>query len=349
MQLIFVDDNQTNLNVYSLLARQIPRTEALTFASSAAALVWCEQHEPDLIVLDYRMPPPDGLEFIQCFRALRPDADVPIVMLTAERDRDVRRKALEYGAYDFLTKPADPVEFVTRVRNMLTIRERGQRLERYAETLFEDVRKATKEIADREQETIMRLMRAMEFRDNDTGMHVQRMGQYAATLSRALELDLEQQALLMLATPMHDIGKVATPDHILLKPGSLEPDEWEVMKRHAQSGYDILAGSESRVLQLAAYIALHHHERWDGSGYPHGLSGTAIPLGARIAAVSDVFDALISKRPYKEPWLFEDALSAVRRGAGSHFDPEIVAAFAASHAMIREITRRFSDTRPVAV
>jgi response regulator RpfG family c-di-GMP phosphodiesterase len=347
VQLLFVDDNQTNLKVYETLARQIAGTESKTFVSSAAALTWCEQHEPDLIVLDYRMPSPNGLEFIQRFRAARPASDTPIIMVTGERDREVRHKALEYGAYDFLNKPADPVEFITRVRNMLTIRERGQRLEQNALNLADDVRRATREIADREHETITRLMRAMEFRDNDTGMHVLRMGQYAATLGRVLELSRDDQELLMLATPMHDVGKVATPDHVLLKPGPLEPGEWTVMQTHAQCGHDILAGSHSKVLQLAAIIALRHHERWDGTGYPGGLRGTDIPLGARIAAVSDVFDALISRRPYKEAWSFADAANAIRKGTGTHFDPQIVEAFEACRGEIQEIMHRFSDAGTV--
>ena len=343
MRLVFVDDNETNLKVYTTLSRQIAGTEARTFSSSAAALMYCENNEPDLIVLDYRMPTPNGLEFIQHFRAARPDSDTPIIMVTAEPDREVRHKALEYGAHDFLNKPADPIEFLTRVRNMLTIRERGKRLEQHAETLAEDVRRATKEIADREHETIARLMRAMEFRDNDTGMHVLRMGQYAELLGGLLGLSIDERDLLLLATPMHDVGKVATPDHILLKPGALDPAEWVIMQQHARSGYDILAGSQSRVLQLAAVIALHHHERWDGTGYPSGLRGTNIPIGARIAAVGDVFDALISRRPYKKPWSFAEAMAAIQKGAGAHFDPEIADAFTGSQNEVRAIMNTFAD------
>ena len=302
MELLFVDDNSTNLKVYTTIAAQIGGTHAQTFVSSAAALVWCRSHEPDLIVLDYRMPAPNGIEFIQQYRAIYPQTDTPIVMVTGEKDREVRHRALESGASDFLNKPADPVEFLTRVRNLLALRERGKRLESRANTLAAEVRAATKEIADREHETITRLMRAMEYRDNDTGMHVMRMGQYAMTIGRALQLSLAVLDMLLKATPMHDIGKVATPDHVLLKPGSLDPAEWEIMKTHALAGHDILAGSASKVLQLAAQIALNHHERWDGTGYPNAIKGSDIPLPARICAVGDVFDALISKRPYKEAW-----------------------------------------------
>ncbi len=348
MELLFVDDNPTNLKVYTTIAGRIAGTHAQTFVSSAAALVWSEAHEPDLIVLDYRMPAPNGVEFIQRYRRIYPQSDTPIIMITGEQDREVRHRALEAGASDFLNKPADPVEFLTRVRNLLALRERGKQLANRAATLAEEVRAATKEIADREHETITRLMRAMEYRDNDTGMHVMRMGQYAMTLGRALELPVEDQEMLLLATPMHDIGKVATPDHILLKPSTLAPDEWEIMKTHALAGHNILAGSASKILQLAALIALNHHERWDGSGYPGGLQGTDIPLAARICAVGDVFDALISKRPYKEAWTPAAAFKAIEKSAGSHFDPMVVEALFCCKLQIEEILHRFNDATVAA-
>jgi putative two-component system response regulator len=343
MELLFVDDNPTNLSVYTAIAARIDDVRAHTFVSSAEALVWCEHNEPDLIVLDYRMPTPNGIEFIQHYRRVYPKADTPIVMITGEQDRDVRHRALESGASDFLNKPADPVEFLTRIRNLLALHERGKRLENRAEELAAEVRLATREIADREHETITRLTRAMEYRDNDTGMHVTRMGHYAATIGESLELSQADVDMLLIATPMHDIGKVATPDHILLKPGSLEPDEWTIMKQHALAGYNILAGSASRTLQLAATIALSHHERWDGTGYPNGLAGTDIPLAGRICAVGDVFDALISKRPYKAAWSPADAFQAIQRGTGSHFDPLVVDALFARKVRIEEILHQFAD------
>lgn len=270
MRIVFVDDNVTNLKVYSHLARQLAvPVEVETYNVSAEGLARCERAEPDLIVLDYRMPAPDGLEFIRRYRFLRPNSDTPIIMLTAEQDRDVRHQALALGASDFLSKPADPVEFLSRVRNLLTLRERGTRLAHQAASLAEEVKQATREIADREHETTTRLMRAMEYRDNDTGMHIVRMGQYAYMLARVMGLPESEQDMLLRATPMHDIGN-STPDAVLLKPGKLDPAEWVVMKDHARAGYDILAGSSSKVLQLAAEIAHFHHEKWDGSGYPEG-------------------------------------------------------------------------------
>jgi response regulator RpfG family c-di-GMP phosphodiesterase len=348
MILLFVDDNATNLKVYTAIAAQIAGSQAQTFVSSAAALVWCESNEPDLIVADYRMPAPNGIEFIRAYRRMYPQADTPIIMITGERDRDIRRRALECGASDFLNKPADPVEFLTRMRNLLALHERGKQLESRADTLATEIRLATRVIADRELETITRLMRAMEYRDNETGMHVMRMGAYAAAIGGALELDTAEQDMLLLATPMHDIGKVATPDMILLKPGALTPPEWTIMKEHAATGHAILAGSASKVLQQAADIALSHHERWDGSGYPNALKGTDIPLAARICAVGDVFDALISKRPYKEAWTPAAAYTAIERGSGTHFDPLIVKTFFRCSTEIDAIVRRLRDTAVAA-
>jgi response regulator RpfG family c-di-GMP phosphodiesterase len=344
VELLFVDDNPTNLKVYATIAARIPGAQTNSFVSSAAALVWCESHEPDLIVLDYRMPAPNGIEFIRSYRSRYPQTDTPIIMITGERDRDIRHRALESGASDFLNKPADPVEFLTRVRNLLALRERGKQLERRADTLAIEVRLATREIADRELETITRLMRAMEYRDNETGMHVTRMGQYAAAVGRELELDTAEQEMLLLATPMHDIGKVSTPDTVLLKPGALSPAEWAIMKDHARVGYDILAGSASKVLQQAAEIAHAHHERWDGTGYPNGLRGSDIPLSARICAIGDVFDALISKRPYKEAWTTAAAYTVIERSSGTHFDPLVVKAFFRCSPEIETIAARLRDT-----
>jgi response regulator RpfG family c-di-GMP phosphodiesterase len=343
VELLFVDDNATNLKVYATIAARIAGAHSQTFVSSAAALVWCANHEPDLIVLDYRMPAPNGIEFIEQYRKIYRNSDTPIIMITGERDRKVRHLALESGASDFLNKPADPVEFLTRMRNLLALRERGKQLEDRAVALAAEVCVATQEIAGRELETITRLMRAMEYRDNETGMHVMRMGQYAEALGRALGLSAAEQRTLLLATPMHDIGKVATPDHILLKPGALAPDEWNIMKDHARIGHDILAGSASKILQAAAEIALGHHERWDGTGYPRAVKGTDIPLAARICAVADVFDALISVRPYKAAWTTAAAFQALERRSGSHFDPMVVAAFFRYKDEIVQISQRFSD------
>jgi response regulator RpfG family c-di-GMP phosphodiesterase len=346
MRVLIVDDNPTNLRVSAAIVSQIAGAVALTFDSSADALAWCANTEPDLLVVDYRMPSPDGLAFMAEYRVLWPDAETPIVMMTAETDRDVRHRALELGASDFLTKPADPIEFQARVRNLLALRQSRVALRARAASLAEEVERATREVVEREEETIQRLMRAAEFRDNETGNHIVRMGRYAEVVGADLGMDPAQQRLLLLATPMHDIGKVSTPDRILLKPGPLTPDEWVIMRQHTTAGFAMLEGSSSRILQVAAEIALRHHERWDGSGYPGGLGGEAIPIFARIAAVCDVFDALISVRPYKRAWTADDAFAEIERCAGTHFDPAIARAFLEASADVRRIERTFSDAVP---
>jgi putative two-component system response regulator len=344
MLVVIVDDDAFNVSLFAKIVAQIPNTTTRGFTSSSAALVWCQANEPDMLLLDYRMPSPDGLEFIEQYRTLRPDAEIPIVMVTVEQDRNVRRRAFDLGASDFLLKPTDPIELLARVRNLLELRQSRER----ARTLAVEVARATRELADREEETIYRLMRAAEFRDNETGMHIVRMGRYAALVGAKLGLNEAEQRMLLLATPMHDIGKVATPDRILLKPGPLTPAEWEIMRSHTTSGYDVLSGSSSLVLQTAADIALRHHERWDGSGYPGGLSRESIPQCARIAAVCDVFDALVSDRPYKRPWRPEDAFAEIERVAGSHFDPAIARAFLECRPDVLAVMARFADESTTA-
>jgi putative two-component system response regulator len=343
MHVLIVDDNLTNLRVYVAIVTQIAGVDATTFTSSSEALAWCASSEPDLVILDYRMPAPDGLAFIAEYAALRPGAETPIVMITVEADRDVRRRALELGASDFLTKPSDAVEFLARVRNLLALRQSRVAMQDRAESLQVAVERATRKIVEREEETIQRLMRVAGFRDNETGNHVVRMGHYAAHLGGRLGMSAANQRLLLLATPMHDIGKVSTPDRILLKPGKLTPEEWVIMREHTTVGHAVLEGSSSRILQLAAEIALRHHEKWDGTGYPGGLSGDAIPVSARIAALCDVFDALLSVRPYKTAWTTEAAFAEIQRCAGSHFDPAVAAAFLADRDQILVIGRRFHD------
>jgi two-component system response regulator RpfG len=346
MLVVIIDVSEANQQAYTRILALAGDVRVKCFTSYEAALVWCTKNEHDLVIMDYRTGPADGMDgiyFVGSYTKARPGGIIPIVMITAEKDREIRHKALDYGASDFIMKPADPLEFLARVRNLLALRESRKKLENYAASLAADVARATKEIADREEETINRLMRAAEFRDSETGMHIVRMGKYAEIIGRAMELDAEDQRMLLLATPMHDIGKVATPDAILLKSGPLTPDEWEIMKQHTRAGYDILVGSSSKVLQLAAIIALRHHERWDGTGYPDRLRGTQIPLAARIASVSDVFDALISRRTYKRAWTTDEAIHVIKKSSGTHFDPMVVEALLASWTEVLEVNSIFGD------
>ncbi|HEY9180454.1 MAG TPA: HD domain-containing phosphohydrolase, partial [Candidatus Baltobacteraceae bacterium] len=327
MNVLMIDDNELNLTVYRNALKSLEGVDCVAFTSSREALEWSNLHEPDVVLVDYDMPQPNGLEFIEQFRRIGATADVPIIMITGLAERDIRYRALEIGAADFLNKPVDIAEFRARMRNMLALSDSRKKLANRARLLASEVQQATADIIAREKETINRLMRAAEFRDNETGMHIVRMGHFSAQIGRAYGLPEEECETLLMATPMHDIGKVATPDRILLKPAKLDAQEWEIMKQHTIAGYEILKDSQSALLQTAAQIALSHHEKFDGSGYPYGVSGEDIPLCGRICAVSDVFDALTSERPYKRAWPVEQALDEVQRLSGTHFDPALVDAF----------------------
>jgi putative two-component system response regulator len=237
---------------------------------------------------------------------------------------------------------------MARVRNLLALRKSRQQLSNRAAWLAEEVKKATAETVAREKEAILRLSRAAEHRDPETGMHLLRMSNYTRLIAAQLGLPPAEQELLLDAAPMHDIGKVGTPDHILLKPGRLTPEEFDIMKQHATIGYEILRDSVSPLLQCAATLALTHHEKFDGSGYPQGLAGEAIPLYGRIVAVADVFDALTSERPYKKAWPLEEAVDFLKAGAGSHFDPACVDGFLAAYPQVLEIKSRYHEDIPEA-
>lgn len=341
--IVIVDDTEINVLVMEALVGKIDDCRAVPFSDPVVALDWCRQNEPDLLVVDYMMPGLDGIEFIRMLRAESHTQHVPMLMVTADHQKEVRYRALESGATDFLTKPLDSIEFVSRVRNMLVLRQSHLLLSERNRSLAEEVRKATAEIVQRERETVFRLARAAEFRDPDTGAHILRMAHYSRLIAARLGMDREFQELMLQAAPMHDVGKLGTPDHILLKPARLTPEEFETMKQHASIGFEILKDSNSPMLQMAAQIAHSHHERWDGSGYPNGLAGEAIPLVGRIVAVADVFDALTSERPYKKAWPEADALAHMREQHGKHFDPACLDAFLGDWPAVLEIKRRYRD------
>jgi putative two-component system response regulator len=343
MQILVIDDVALNLKLMEHLIRRLPDCTPVLFESSAEALAWCAGNDPDLVIVDYMMPAPDGLEFASQFRQLPGKADTPMLMVTANTELEIRYRALEAGINDFLTKPIDRTELLSRARNMLRLREAQKQLEGRAAWLESEVRIATAEIAARELETIVRLARAAEFRDPETGAHIQRMAHCSRLIARRIGLSEAQQEILLRAAPLHDVGKLGTPDRILLKPGKLTPDEWEVMKQHAAIGYEILRESASPVIQAGAEIAWSHHEKFDGSGYPRGLAGDAIPLFGRIVAIADVFDALTSVRPYKQPWSVDEAVSFMREQSGRHFDPALLDAFFAILPEVADVMSRFRD------
>lgn len=324
---LMVDDNMTNLVLVRHLVTRMEGCEALAYTDPQVALEVLAETEVDIVLVDYRMPEIDGVEFIRRMRAMPRHEHVPVVMVTTVDERDVTIEALEAGATDFLTKPLEPIEFKVRLRNLLALRGAQRRLADRAARLDEEVAEKTRELRDREREIIWRLSKATERRDTDTGDHIARMSRICGLVAEELGLSAEECRLIEIAAQMHDVGKVGIPDEILFKPGPLTAEERKVMETHTELGWNILEGSQSRLLQLAADIAVSHHERWDGRGYPRGVAGADIPLAGRITALSDVFDALMSVRPYKPAWSLDEARAFIVEGTGKHFDPDCVAAF----------------------
>lgn len=343
MHIVIIDDSQMNVMMIRKMLSSLEDCSVEEFTAPLPALAWCTEHEPDLILLDYLMPDMDGLEFIQAFRKLPERSEIPIVMVTTSDVREVRYQALEFGATDFLNKPVDKIELLARTRNMLALRRSQKVLQGRAAWLADEVRKATDDLVRSEREAILRLSKAAEYRDPETGSHLLRMACYSRLIAERLGLEVEAVELIHSAAPMHDVGKVGIADSILLKPGRLTPDEFTIMKRHAEIGYDILKDSPSRLLQCAARIALSHHEKFDGGGYPNGLAGTDIPLEGRIIAVADVFDALTSERIYKRAWSVEDARNLLVSNRGSHFDPACVDAFLGAWDQVMAIRDQYID------
>lgn len=343
MTVLIIDDNSTNVLLLSALAQTAAGSRPVTFEDPLEALGWCTCNMPDLVLVDYMMPNMDGLEFIRRFTAMPGRTDIPIIMVTTENEKAIRREALTVGATEFLAKPVDTIEFRTRVRNLLALRRSQKMLRDRATLLQTEVECAVEKIVQSERDLILRLSKAVEYRDSETGSHVSRMSKYSALIAKELMLPADFQEMILLASPLHDVGKIGIPDHILLKPGRLEGDELTIMRRHAEIGERLLGGSESPLVQLAAEIAGSHHEKFDGSGYPRGIAGERIPLAGRIVAVADVFDALTSTRPYKKAWTVEAARKFILDHSGSHFCSLCVIAFFGAWSDILNIRRQFPD------
>lgn len=343
MDVVIVDDVDINLMLLNRLMDQVGGCRVHSFLLPVQALEFCQTTVPDLLLVDYLMPVLNGISLVRQFRAIPGREDIPVLMVTASDERAVRLEALEAGANDFLSKPLDRTEFFARTRNMLALRRSQTRLADRAQWLQEEVAKATAELRLRDSETIACISRIAEYRDPETGLHTQRMAHYSRLIAQHLGLPADAQQLLFDAAPLHDVGKVGIPDSILLKPGKLTPEEFETMKTHSSIGHQALVVGHSQLMQMAATIAISHHEKFDGSGYPAGLVGEAIPLAGRIVAVADVFDALTSARPYKPAWPVERALQLLRDGAGSHFDPACVQAFMAQLDAVLATKARLDD------
>ncbi len=340
---VIVDDDTFGLALMRTLVETVGSVEVHTFDDPSTALAWCRNHDLDVLITDYEMPEMNGLSLLRALRAHPRTRDVPMMMITALDDRDIRYKALETGANDYLTKPLDAPEVRARVRNMLAVSDGQRALQRRLDHLAREVRLATASIAEREREIVLRLSRAAEFRDVETGSHIMRIAHFSDHIARALGQNETECEQIFLASPMHDVGKIGIPDNILLKPGRFSEGEFTIMQQHTVIGHRILSGSQSELLQLAAGIALSHHERFDGTGYPHQRKGDDIPLAGRIVAVADVFDALLSRRPYKRAWTLDEALAMIREGRGAQFDPECVDAFMLALPQILTTRERFAE------
>ena len=347
-RILIVDDEPHNL---LLLRRHLTLLGCDVISAENAVLAMdMLDRSVDLVLSDVMMPEMNGFEFVQAIRANPEVHDVPVIMVTTLSEKEDRLRAVEAGANDFITKPVDALELRVRVASMLRLREQQYEIRRFESELNQlveartaELQKALRQTKKSHQDTIIHLSAAAEYKDEETGAHIQRMSNISAIIAAGLGMDDEDVDLILRSSPMHDLGKIGIPDHILLKPGKLDPDEWEIMKTHAQIGAEILGAGDSDYVNMGSIIALSHHEKWDGSGYPSGLSGEDIPLAGRICALADVFDALTSKRPYKEAFPLEKSLAIMADGRGTHFDPRVYDVFLENLDEILKVHERFQD------
>ncbi len=333
-RILIVDDEPANVLLLQRILQNAGFTAVETLTDSREVLGFCGDSAPDIILLDLMMPHISGFEVMESLAPfVEREIYLPILVLTADVAPATRLRALTGGARDFLTKPFDHTEAVLRVKNLLETRRLYKKLQTQNVELEARVRERTRDLEHSQIEILERLARAAELRDDDTGQHTQRVGRMAAQLAAALKMDAAGVELIQRAALLHDVGKIGISDLILLKPGKLTPEEFEIIKTHTTIGATLLAEGHSPFVHMAQSIALTHHERWDGSGYPGKLAGDAIPLEGRILSVVDVFDALTNERPYKKAWPREEALAEIEKQAGRQFDPQVVAAFL---AMARE-------------
>ena len=336
MRVLIVDDSRSSLS-YLAAVLQDTAAEIETFLHPLLALERCSQVQFDLVLVDHIMPEMDGVQLTRALRERDTYRLVPIVMVTSDNDPELRVNALAAGATDFINKPFDGTELQARARNLLALRQAQIELVGRAQWLAREVEAATRDLVAREEEVIWRLARAIEYRDGDTGEHVSRVALISRLIAEGIGLSPERCRIVYLASPLHDIGKIAIADAILSKPGKLDPDELALMRQHVSIGARILENGSSDLIRTAELIAQSHHERWDGQGYPDQLSGTDIPVEARVVAIADVFDALCSERPYKRAWPIDQARNEIVKLSGSHFDPACVAAFEAKWPEIEAI------------
>ncbi len=338
---LLVDDAKSNVDV---LVNALKDTYKLGVSLNGEdALRFAKQNLPDLILLDIIMPGTDGFAVCDRLKSDPLTRDIPIIFITAMDDLTHKTKGFDAGAVDYITKPFDITEVKARVKTHLTLKLAGEALKNQNAILEEMVLERTRELRKAQIEVINRLGKAAEFRDQDTGTHINRMSKYCRLMGKALGLSREEYDRLDLASTMHDVGKIGISDNILLKPGKLDNKEWESMRSHTRIGEELLSGGTSQLLEVARIIAMTHHEKWDGTGYHQHLKGKDIPLAGRITCICDVFDALISRRPYKDPWPVDQALAEIKNGSGVFFDPELVEVFLSLEPEIRKIVETHQD------
>lgn len=327
-RILIVDDELGNVDVLTRMLRAAGYSAIRGTTDSRTTVPLVYEFQPDLILLDLSMPVMDGFEVLEQLRPIIPPAVyLPILILTGDIRFEARQRALSSGAKDFLLKPFDMTEVLLRIRNLLETRFLYLLLQEQNQNLEVRVEARTRELEEARLEILQRLSEAAEYRDDDTGQHTRRVAALAVAIGRSIGLDPHTIESLRWASPLHDVGKIGIPDNVLLKPGKLSDEEMEIMKTHTTIGAQILMGGQSPLVQMAESIALNHHERWDGTGYPRKLYGEQIPLEARLVAVADVFDALTHTRPYRPAWSVEETRLEIHRGVGSHFDPRISEAF----------------------
>ena len=348
-KILIVDDEPINVKVCQKYLHELGYKRCVGLTDSTRTIAVILEERPDVVILDVMMPIVSGVDVLKMIRRHDELAHLPVLILTASADRTTKLTVLNLGATDFLTKPIDPSEMAPRVRNVLSVKRYHDSLRNHAQALEEAVRQRTAELESSRMDVIHCLARAVEYRDDHTGRHVERVGRYSGMIAHTLGLDATTCSMIALASQLHDVGKIGVPDDILLKPGRLTPEEfermqkhtlfgrkiveqmsereWEKLRQHVQIGCRILDAPRSPLLTMASRIALTHHERWDGSGYPLGLAGEDIPIEGRITAVADVFDALSSVRPYKPSYPIDKCFNILRSESGSHFDPKVVDAF----------------------
>ncbi|MCB1194854.1 response regulator [bacterium] len=365
-KILIIDDQPDNIEVVRIRLEYEGYTDINGLTDSEQAIPWILNNNPDLILLDVMMPKKDGFEVLEELRSLRDNVSSPVLIFTSSQDEEIKQRAFELGAQDFITKPLNQLELNTRVKNILLVKFFNDQLKNTNNLLQNIVFKKTRELENSYLDIIYRLGRAAEYKDSETGKHVVRVSQYSAVLAETLGLPDNDIILIMHTSPMHDIGKIGIPDNILLKPGRLTREEKHIMQQHTLIGADIFINKNDDpliyddnwlsglkflntqkvpLLHMAATIALTHHERWDGNGYPLGLTGEQIPLPGRIVAVADVYDALTTKRPYKSAFSQEKCLKMIDAERGKHFDPMVVDAFFESLDKILFIQKKYADKK----